>query len=143
DVNATMTEVRMLLEHELEFDREQATLREAARLYRSSFGIRVPEVIPPLCTHQITAMSAENGVKVTSACPRSPVRRGRIAEQLIEGLLAVPLFSRDHITVFHGDPHAGNLLYDEPDRELILLDWALAEHLSLDARRQLILLAVM
>jgi len=57
--------------------------------------------------------------------------------------LAVPLFSRQDPAVFHADPHAGNLMYDEPNRELLILDWALAERLSLDARRQLVLLAVM
>jgi predicted unusual protein kinase regulating ubiquinone biosynthesis (AarF/ABC1/UbiB family) len=40
-------------------------------------------------------------------------------------------------------PHAGNLLYDEPTRQLIVLDWALAERLDRESRRQLVLLAVM
>ena len=88
-------------------------------------------------------MSAEVGVKVTEAFPRSPIRRARIAEQLIEALVAVPFFSREEESVFHADPHAGNLLYDETNRELVVLDWALAEHLSLESRRQLVLLCVM
>jgi ubiquinone biosynthesis protein len=88
-------------------------------------------------------MSEEKGVKVTAACRRSPIRRGRIAEQLIEALIAVPLFSREADPVFHGDPHAGNLLYHEPARELVLLDWALAERLDLASRRRLILLVLM
>ena len=47
------------------------------------------------------------------------------------------------MAVFHADPHAGNLMYDETNRELIVMDWALADHLSLESRRQLVLLAVM
>lgn len=143
EVSESLAEVRLLLEHELDYQREQATLLDAWRTYRSSIGIRVPRLIKPLCTPTITAMSAEQGVKVTAAFPRSPIRRQRVAEQLVEALIAVPLFSRGKEAVFHADPHAGNLFYDEPNRELILLDWALAERLTLESRRQLVLLAVM
>jgi len=143
DVRESITEVRLLLEHELDFAREQATLLEAARLYRSSIGIRVPRLIPELCTAKVTAMSAEQGVKVTAAFPGSQLRRNRIAAQIIEALLAVPLFSREPAAIFHADPHAGNLLYDEPNRELIVLDWALTGRLSLAARRGLVMLTVM
>ena len=143
DVQEMLVEVRQLLEHELDFPREQATLAEAARGYRSSIGIRVPRIIPHLSTAQITAMTEEGGVKVTDACRRSPIRRARIAEQVIEAMLAVPLFSRDDPSVFHADPHAGNLLYDEPNRELIVIDWALSERMSLESRRWLAMLALM
>ena len=143
DVKEILTEVRLLLEHELDFRREQATLLEAVRMYRASIGIRVPRLIEPLSTGDITAMSAEAGVKVTEAFPRSPIRRARIAGQLIEALVAAPFFSRQQSAIFHADPHAGNLLYDETNRELVILDWALAERLTLEARRQLVLLSAM
>lgn len=142
-VDEMLTQVRILLEHELDFTREQKTLAECARLYTGSLAIRVPRVIEPLCTPEITAMSEETGVKVTSAFRRSPIRRAHIAEQLIEALIAVPLFSRQESSTFHADPHAGNLLYDEANRELIVLDWALAEQLTLASRRDLVLLAIM
>jgi predicted unusual protein kinase regulating ubiquinone biosynthesis (AarF/ABC1/UbiB family) len=110
---------------------------------RESFGIRVPRLIGPLCTPAITAMSEESNVKVTDAFTRSPIRRSRIPDQLIEALIAVPLFCREDEAVFHADPHAGNLMYDETNRELVVMDWALAERLSLESRRQLVLLVVM
>jgi hypothetical protein len=143
DVQEMLAEVRHLLEHELDFKREQKTLVEAQRMYRSSFGIRVPSLIAPLSTARVTAMSEESNVKVTDAFARSPIRRRRIPDQLIEALIAVPLFCREDVAVFHADPHAGNLMYDETNRELIVMDWALAERLSLEARRQLVLLVVM
>lgn len=143
DVDEMLTEVRLLLERELDFAREQATLAEASRMYRATIGLRVPRVIEPLCTPIVTAMSDETGVKVTEAFRHWPLRRGRIADQLVEGLIAIPLFSGREFSVFHADPHAGNLLYDEPNRELIVLDWALAERLSLKSRRDLVMLTVM
>ncbi len=143
EVREMLAEVRLLLEHELDFRREQSSLLEAVQMYRASIGIRVPRLIQPLSTADVTAMSAEEGVKVTEAFPRSPIRRERVAAQLIEALVAAPFFSRQDPALFHADPHAGNLLYDETNRELVILDWALAEKLSLEARRQLVLLSVM
>lgn len=142
-VRETLEEVRLLLEHELEFDRERRTLEDARRMYRSSFGIRVPRVMPELCGEGMTAMSAESGVKVTDAFRRWPIRRERIAQQIVEAVIAVPFFSWAESSIFHADPHAGNLLYDEPNRELVLLDWALAERLDRNTRRHLVLLALM
>jgi ubiquinone biosynthesis protein len=81
---------------------------------------------------------------VTNAAARLPAaRRMLIAEQLIEALVAVPLFSSQEDAIFHGDPHAGNLLYNNRTGELTIIDWALRERLSRDQRRHLALLFVM
>ena len=45
--------------------------------------------------------------------------------------------------IFHGDPHAGNLLYNNRTGELIIIDWALRERLSREQRRNLALLFLM
>src|SRR5260370_5234182 len=84
DVKEMLAEVLLLLEHELDFRREQATLLEAAKMYRASIGIRVPRVIEPLSTRDITAMSAEAGAKVTEAFPRPPIPRPRLTDPSIE-----------------------------------------------------------
>jgi ubiquinone biosynthesis protein len=140
----TIMEVRRLLEHEVDFGREQATLVEAARIYRGMRGVRVPRLIKPLSTATVTALSEEEGVKVTAALAGASGRqRRRVAEQLIEALIAVPLFARGERSVFHADPHAGNLLYDERTGELVLLDWALTESLTREQRRHVAILALM
>ncbi len=140
----TFHKVRRLLRHEVNFRREQKTLLEAANLYRSYSGIRIPRVIQPLCTPTITALTEERGIKVTNALARLPMRDRRIvAEQLIEALIAVPLLAAAQDAVFHGDPHAGNLLYDRARKKLVILDWALQEHLGSEQRRHLALLFLM
>ena len=140
----TFHKVRRLLRHEVNFLREQKTLVEAASLYRSYSGIRIPQVIQPLCTRRITALTEERGIKVTNAVARVPMRdRRRVAEQLIEALIAVPLLAAANDAVFHGDPHAGNLLYDRAGKKLVILDWALQEHLGREQRRHLALLFLM
>jgi ubiquinone biosynthesis protein len=140
----TFKKVRRLLRHEVNFVREQKTLLEAWSLYRSMPGIRVPRLIQPLCTSRITALTEERGIKVTNAAARLPVaRRKRVAEQLIEALVAVPLLAAQEDAIFHGDPHAGNLLYNNRTGELTIIDWALRERLSRDQRRHLALLFLM
>ena len=140
----TFKKVRRLLRHEVNFVREQKTLLEAWSLYRSMKGVRVPRLIQPLCTPRITALSEERGIKVTNAAARLPAaRRRKVAEQLIEALIAVPLLASQEDAIFHGDPHAGNLLYDNRTGELTIIDWALRERLSRDQRRHLALLFLM
>src|SRR5271166_1853044 len=140
----TFKKVRRLLRHEVNFVREQKTLLEAWSLYRSMKGIRVPRLIQPLCTSRITALTEERGIKVTNAARHLPTsRRRKIAEQLIEALVAVPLLSSEKDAIFHGDPHAGNLLYNNRTGELTILDWALRERLSREQRRHLALMFLM
>jgi ubiquinone biosynthesis protein len=140
----TFKKVRRLLQHEVNFVREQKTLVEAWDLYKSMSGVHVPRLIQPLCTPRITALTEERGIKVTNAAARLPVsRRRRLAEQLIEALVAVPLLAAQEDAIFHGDPHAGNLLYDNRTGELTIIDWALRERLSRDQRRHLALLFLM
>jgi ubiquinone biosynthesis protein len=140
----TFIKVRRLLRHEVNFVGEQKTLLEAHKLYGPMPGVRVPRVIQSLCTPSITALSEEPGVKVTQAVARlSPSRRGEVAEQLMEALVAVPLFAPEESALFHADPHAGNLLYSDRTRELVILDWALTERLSREQRRHMALLVFM
>jgi ubiquinone biosynthesis protein len=140
----TFRKVRRLLQHEVNFRREQKTLQEAAVLYRGVPGVRVPDVIPFLCTPMVTALTEEHGIKVTNAASRLPAtERRRIAAQLVEALVAVPLLAGHEEAVFHGDPHAGNLLYDRHTGQLVIIDWALRERLTREQRRRLALLFLM
>ena len=140
----TFQKVRRLLKHEVNFKREQKSLVEAGALYQRFPGVRVPQLVQGLCTPRITAITEEKGIKVTSAAARLPVpNRGKVAEQLVEALIAVPLFAANQDAIFHGDPHAGNLLYDNRTGTLTIIDWALRERLGREQRRHLALLFLM
>jgi ubiquinone biosynthesis protein len=142
DVIETLDEVRLLLEREVDFRREQATLAEVGRVYNRP-GAHAPKPIPELCADNVTAMSLERGVKVTEANRLNPIWRRRAATKIVEALIADPILSSDDDAVFHADPHAGNLLYDEEKNELIVLDWALTGRLSRNERRHLARLIIM
>jgi ubiquinone biosynthesis protein len=142
EVVETLEDVRLLLEREVDFRREQATLAEVGRVYRRP-GVRTPTPIPELCTDTITAMSVERGVKVTDALRNRPLLRRRIASLIVAALVADPMFSQEESAVFHADPHAGNLLYDESRQQLIVLDWALTGRLTREQRRQVARLIIL
>jgi ubiquinone biosynthesis protein len=128
----------------VDFAREQKTLTQAAQLYASVRGVRIPRVMPQLCTRTVTAITEERGKKVTDAVSRmSPWQRAKVSEQLIDALIAIPLFATAGDSLFHADPHAGNLLYDSKTSELVILDWALTEHLGRVQRRHLAMLFLM
>jgi ubiquinone biosynthesis protein len=142
-VAETLTEIRLLLEREVDFPGEQATLLNALGAYRSIPGVRVPRLIQPLSTATVTALTRERGVKVTEAVARPKKLRARVAERLAEALMAVPALTREEDMIFHADPHAGNLLYDPRRGELVILDWALTGHLRIQQRRCVFMLVLM
>ncbi|MGI9100894.1 MAG: AarF/UbiB family protein [Terriglobales bacterium] len=140
----TFRRVRQLLQHEIKFRGEQSTLAQAQEIYGGVPGVRVPTVFAPLCKRNITAISEEHGRKITDAVRRmSPGQRRRVAQKVVETLIGIPLFALNDTTMFHADPHAGNLLYDRDTDDLVILDWALTNRLSIEQRRHVALLSMM
>lgn len=139
----TLTEIRLLLEREVDFPREQETLVNALSEYRALRGVRVPRVIPQLSMATITALTFEEGKKVTGVHVVPAKLRMNVADRLARVLLAVPALSRQKDSIFHADPHAGNLLYDRRRNELVILDWALTERLTRKQRKNVVLLVLM
>jgi len=139
----TLAEIRLLLEREVDFPREQATLLGELDEYRALSGVRIPHLIPGLSTPTITAQTFERGKKVTEVRGLSRKLRMNVGENLAKTLLAVPALSREKEPIFHADPHAGNLLYDKRTNELIILDWALTERLTRKQRKNVVLLVLM
>lgn len=128
------------LAEEVNFPREQTHLVTASQQYASVSGVRIPRLIGVLSTSAVTAMTEEQGVKVTDAFLDMPWKRRRVATRLVEALLAMPLFAQDNEAIFHADPHAGNLFCDEKTGDVILVDWSLSKCVSREERRQFMLL---
>ena len=139
-LRAILDNVRDLFVRETDFVNERVSLAAAARRYATTAGVRVPAPIESLSTSTITAMTEEQSVKVTDAYPDDAQRRCEIARRLIECLVAQPLFSPEAPSPFHADPHAGNLRINELAGDIVLLDWALTDSLTIEDRRQLIML---
>jgi ubiquinone biosynthesis protein len=87
----------------------------------------IPEV-HYLSTPRLTAMQRVFGRKVTDAATLTPAARRRLAAAIVDALIARPLWSNGPTTMFHADPHAGNLMATE-DGRFAILDWSLVAHL--------------
>jgi ubiquinone biosynthesis protein len=120
------------LRHEVRLDLEQRHLAHAHAAYASEPRIQVPALFE-YCTPRVTAMERVYGEKVTDHNFQDDGDRRRLAELVVIGLIARPILSAGDDALFHGDPHAGNLVLTR-DQRLALLDWSLATTLS-EARR--------
>ncbi|MDJ0784447.1 MAG: AarF/UbiB family protein [Desulfosarcinaceae bacterium] len=130
--NDIFQEVRQRLVKEIDLISEQAFLTEAANVYRDMPAIQIPAV-SPLSTAGMTAMTYIDGAKITDATLTSVERRW-CARRLFEALICKPLFHRSEQSLFHGDPHAGNILAVRNSAtgevQIALLDWSLAGRLD-------------
>ncbi|MDJ0623500.1 MAG: AarF/UbiB family protein [Desulfocapsaceae bacterium] len=139
NINALFEDLRQSMRKEINLRAEQEHLKEAEKLYRKNKHIRIPKVYS-LSTPEMTCMEHLPGEKITQVDVPPRIARN-IAKSLFEALICIPLYSTDTTVLFHGDPHAGNiLLYTEPDSEeywIGLVDWTLAGRLTLEERVRL------
>jgi ubiquinone biosynthesis protein len=130
-----LTEVADLLAHEVRLRQGQARLRHAAAQFAGEPDIHIPRLLP-FCTAQLTAMERVEGRKVTDRGAVCPWQRPALFHSIVRALLSSVLFSRDESILFHGDPHAGNLMVTR-DGRLAILDWSLAGRLPAEDRARL------
>lgn len=140
-------EIRWDLAREIDLTAEQQNLYEAAKVYHGVAGVRIPE-LAPFCTPAMTSMEYIDGIKITDL-KGAKDRQAELAGRVFEAIICIPLFAKENLSLFHGDPHAGNILAvpgSDPDSfEVALLDWTLAGHLSKKQRIQVmeLLLGIM
>jgi ubiquinone biosynthesis protein len=120
---STFEQVRDLLRFEVHLDQEQAHLRAARTAYRGLPAVLIPEVMP-FCTPRVTAMERVFGRKVTEVDGLPAKARRDLASLIAEAMIARPIWSAGPETMFHADPHAGNLFLAD-DGRLAILDWSL------------------
>jgi ubiquinone biosynthesis protein len=138
-------ELQDALAKEILVTEEQRNLAKAAEYYRGVEEILIPAIFP-FSTPGVTCMEFVDGVKITDAFPDDPKARAELAKRLSDALTFDVIFSRADETLFHGDPHAGNVLHvvDDPEHpyRIALIDWGLAESFPYEQRAQLVQLLV-
>lgn len=117
-------QVKEKLRDEVRLDIEQHHLTLAADQYAGFRRVQVPR-LHAYCTARVTAMERVTGRKISEHGHNDLRNRHDAARLLASTLLSQPLFSTHAQALFHGDPHAGNLLL-APDGRLVLIDWSLA-----------------
>lgn len=143
DYEETFRQINRKLLDEVQLQHEQRHLALAAEFYADEGTVHIPALLGH-CTPRVTAMERIDGCKVTDILNGNSGRRRWLARQIARTLIARPIFSRQERAIFHGDPHAGNLLFTSAGR-LAILDWSLAGRLGnrdRDAIVQLLLAAL-
>jgi|CXWL01.1.fsa_nt_gi predicted unusual protein kinase regulating ubiquinone biosynthesis (AarF/ABC1/UbiB family) len=105
------TQLRAMIEEELDFGREAANIAEIAAAFAadsaSKSHVVFPEVVPERSTPRVLTTTYIDGVKVSrrDALDAAGLDRQRVAEEL---LVAYCTMIVEH-GVYHADPHPGNL----------------------------------
>ena len=120
------------LRHEIRLDLEQRHLATAHAAYANVPRVHIPALFE-FCTPRVTAMERVYGDKVTDHRFGDDADRRAAAELVALSLIVQPILSMADDALFHGDPHAGNLLLTR-DHRLAILDWSLATTLAEDKR---------
>ena len=120
------------LRQEVRLDGEQRHLEIAHAAYAAEPRVHIPALFD-FRTSRVTAMERVYGEKVTDHRFADLDDKRRCAELVVTALLARPVLSTADDALFHGDPHAGNLLLTRDER-LAILDWSLATTLGEEKR---------
>ena len=91
---------------ELDFHQELSNLLEIQRNLDASRKVTVPRPYPELSSRTVLTMQFFDGKPIRKLTPRSPEAQAVVNEILHAAFKQVFVDG-----VFHGDPHAGNLLY--------------------------------
>jgi ubiquinone biosynthesis protein len=138
-------DVRVQLENEIKVSEEQAHFRKAYEFYKNHAGVRVPEVFH-FSTERVTFMEFLNIQKLTESFLGDQKSRRILADRLATVMTFEALFSEQHTSIFHGDPHGGNIMRitDDPKDpyKLALLDWGLMGEFPREQRMEMVQLSL-
>jgi ubiquinone biosynthesis protein len=134
--SAIVTEFEKGLLKELNFTSELANLVTVRRLLDPKHGVVAPLPHPELSCRTVLTMDYFEGKSV-----RELPRGTEAAKKAIESIISAMCKGIFADGVFHGDPHAGNILVG-PDGTLCFLDFGLVGTLSPEQRDDLVTLVL-
>lgn len=121
---------------ELNFDQELANLLEFQRNLDPAHKVAVPRPYPELSTRTVLTMQFFAGRPIRKLTPKSAEAQA-VVNEIVRAALKQVLMDG----VFHGDPHAGNLLYGE-DGTVCMIDLGMVGRLSQEQRDDIVTLMI-
>ncbi len=127
----TIDQVSWLLRNEIDLELEQQNLDAAAAYYQETPEAAIPEVLPS-STPDMTVMSRLDGHKITDVRHLSRRKRRALARSVAKLCILNPIIDLEQESLFHGDPHAGNIAYEFKGGKpkIIFYDWAMTGRLK-------------
>ena len=145
DLKDFFADVRANLENEIKVSEEQAHFRRAYEFYKNDPRVKVPEIFD-FSTEHATFMEFLKLQKLPESFPGDQKSRRILADRLATILTFESLFSRQPTSIFHGDPHGGNVMRIRDDPKdpyrLGLLDWGLMGEFPREQRMQMVQLGL-
>ncbi|MBF0525939.1 MAG: AarF/ABC1/UbiB kinase family protein, partial [Deltaproteobacteria bacterium] len=140
---ATFTEVKKAIRSEMNLTGEQDNLDQAGTYYGGDQSLLVPARLPA-STPRMTAMTRIDGTKITDVAGLTSRERWLLAAALARICILRPIQDTRDESIFHGDPHAGNLAYtfDGGRPGIILYDWAMIGKLNRVDRLAMVMLTL-
>jgi ubiquinone biosynthesis protein len=126
------------LTDELNFRAEATSIQRFSRLYASRKDVKIPSLVPSLCTENTIVMERIRGIRYDD--PEGLERAGIDTVRLARLTARIALEQIMLFGFFHADPHPGNL-YAQPGPVVAFMDFGLTGHLSRRTRDELLLLA--
>lgn len=127
----TLQQVRKLLENEVNLASEQRNLDVVRAYYGSDATVAVPERLA-VSTPKMTVMTRIDGTKITDVNHLTEKERRRLVSSLAKICILRPIQDMREESIFHGDPHAGNISYtfEGAQPKIIFYDWGMLGRLK-------------
>ena len=135
-VVAIVEEFEKGLLKELNFHQELSNLLEFRRNLEAGHPVTVPKPYPELSARTVLTMQFFAGRPIRKLVPKSAEAQAVVDEVVHTAFRQVLVDG-----VFHGDPHAGNLLYGD-DGTLCMIDLGMVGRVTAEQRDDLVTLAV-
>lgn len=121
------SQVRKMIEEELDFVREAQSMQQIAGNLQGETGMVIPDVHPAWSTSRVLTTTWHEGVKISNLeqLDAWQVSRRDLAERLLRAYCQM-VFTDGF---YHADPHPGNILV-KSDGTLVLLDFGATGRLS-------------
>lgn len=132
DYATIAAELTDMIRLELDYRREAEVTARMAGVFPGLPGVRVPRIVPELCTGRVLTTTFERGRKIATVLDELAARGDAEGRETLSDLLGrlleaylVQVLGRGE---FQADPHPGNFLVAE-DGALVLLDFGCTKQL--------------
>jgi predicted unusual protein kinase regulating ubiquinone biosynthesis (AarF/ABC1/UbiB family) len=135
-ITAIVSEFSKRIRDELDFREEARNAATLRRNFQSEPRVVVPEVVTELVSRRVLVLEYVEGTRIDRLHERiasGELDLTRLVETVVDAYIKMMLEDG----VFHGDPHAGNLLVD-PQGRLVLLDFGMVLQVERETRRRLV-----
>ena len=119
-LNYAYTQVRQMIEEELDFEQEARAMQIISKNLENKAGLAIPEVYQTFSTQRVLTTTFYEGVKINqlTQIDKWGIDRTALANRLVQAYCQMVFDDR----FYHADPHPGNILVQQ-DGTLVLLDF--------------------